>query len=183
MDDDVLIKSAQGGDAAAFERLVNRYYEVIFRMAYKYIGRREAAEDITQEACIKLARNIGQYRFEAAFTSWLYRMVINCAKDWLKGQARHQDHRSGEEMLDKKAGSGNADAAVMLNEVLAQMDDFPDGIKDAVYLVHVEGMNHKEAADILEIKESTVSWRVHEARKLLGEWLGDDATMGKVGTI
>ena len=88
-EDKELIKRAQAGDTAAFEALVNNYYGIMFKMAFKWCGDRTAAEDITQEACMKLARGIDSFRHDSAFTSWLYRLVINTAKDWFKSQNRH----------------------------------------------------------------------------------------------
>ncbi|MDA0240990.1 MAG: RNA polymerase sigma factor [Proteobacteria bacterium] len=81
-----LIKRAQGGDKGAFERLLQTHYDVMYRTAYKWCGNKMDAEDITQTACIKLARSIDGFRFESAFLTWLYRLVINTAKDWAKAR-------------------------------------------------------------------------------------------------
>src|SRR5512137_1381522 len=80
------IRRAQRGDRDAFSRLVEGHYASIFRFACRYCGDRQDAEDVAQQACIKLARAIGQFRFESAFSTWLYRLVINCARDWRKSQ-------------------------------------------------------------------------------------------------
>ena len=80
--DNDLITKAQGGDKSAFEALVRENYDVMFRIAFKWCGNQEDAEDITQNACIKLARNIDGFQFKSAFTSWLYRLVINTAIDY-----------------------------------------------------------------------------------------------------
>jgi len=76
MTDETLIKQAGAGDGSAFACLVERYYTIMYKMAYKYAGNQEDAEDIAQDSAIKLARNIDSYRFDAAFTTWLYRLVI-----------------------------------------------------------------------------------------------------------
>ena len=80
--DKALIRAAQGGDAQAFEQLLEAHYDTMYRFAYKWCGNRADAEDVTQQSCLKLARALDSYRFESAFTSWLYRVVINCARDW-----------------------------------------------------------------------------------------------------
>ena len=82
-----LIKQAQRGDRGAFESLLRTHYDAMYRMAFKWCGNKEDAEDITQNACIKLARSIDTFRFQSAFLSWLYRLVINTAKDWAKARA------------------------------------------------------------------------------------------------
>ena len=169
MQKQALIKQAQNGDAHAFEALLDDYYDTIYRFAYKWCGSREDAEDITQQACIKLARAIGQFRFDAAFTSWLYRLVINCAKDWSRSQRRHTaEHVDEAEFGQGSAASGDAgEQRVLLAQVWTELEACADGIKEAVLLVHAEGMTHAEAARVLDVKESTVSWRLHEARKKL----------------
>lgn len=159
-----LIKGAQNGDAKAFERLVNQYYKVMFKMAFLWCRNQTDAEDITQNACIKLARGIGSFNFEAAFTSWLYMLVINTAKDWYKKQNRHPASSDGLETIKTNE---KPDEKLFLRQVIEEVHRLPEGEKEAVFLVIGEGLSHGEAAKVLECKESTVSWRIHEARKKL----------------
>ncbi|MCB1839265.1 MAG: RNA polymerase sigma factor [Rhodospirillales bacterium] len=172
-----LIKRAQTGDAAAFEALANQYYGVMFKMAFKWCGDRTAAEDITQEACIKLARGIDSFRHDSAFTSWLYRLVINTAKDWFKSQNRHPA-TDMEQAANIKAEESAPDDKILMQQVWAQIQTLPEGEKEALLLVVGEGLSHKEAAQILEVKESTVSWRIHEARKKLESLFGKEKKYG-----
>lgn len=160
------IRLAQQGNRAAFETLLSTYYDTIFRFAYKWCGNRADAEDVTQQACIKLARTLKQFRFESAFTTWLYRLVINCAKDWQRSQARHWgEHDMLEEESDQRENP--AETNIYLQQVLSILDDLAEGFKETALLVHGIGMTHAEAAQILAVKESTVSWRLHEIRKQL----------------
>lgn len=174
--DDELIKRSQAGDSAAFELLVNRYYDVMFKMAYKWCGERMAAEDVTQESCIKLARFIGTFRHDSAFTSWLYRLVINTAKDWQKSQNRHPQ---GDAELETMATQElSAEESLYAKELWTEVRKLPEGERDAVLLVLSEGLSHKEAAKILNVKESTISWRIHEARKKLEKLFGKEKMYG-----
>lgn len=166
MDEQALIRQAQNGDAAAFEALLESRYDTLFRFAYRYCGNREDAEDITQQVCIRLARSIGRYRFDAAFTSWVYRLVVNCAIDWRRSQKRHDLPGTGGGPPAPPADAGG-DEQVLLDQVLRELDAFPEGVKETVLLVHAEGLTHAEAAEALGVKEGTVSWRLHEARKKL----------------
>ena len=167
------IERAQGGDAAAFGELVDLYYDLIFRFSLKYTGQRQDAEDVAQQACIKLAKAIGSYRFESAFSTWLYTLVMNCARDWYRQQRRHEGR---EEAAELAVSAGEvAESAVFLRQVLDRVSDMGDGFRDALVLVAGEGMSHREAAGLLGVKESTVSWRLHEIRRRLGS-LSDDAT-------
>ncbi|WP_096085468.1 RNA polymerase sigma factor [Agaribacterium haliotis] len=165
--DEQLIRDSQRGDAAAFARLLNLVYELIYGFALKLLGKVEDAEDLTQQACIKLAKVIRQFRFEAAFTTWLYRLVYNLSLDWRRSQKRHQAEPLGEYEPPKTSGQG--EAQLELERVLALVSTMGKGMKETLILVYAEGCTHKQAADILAVKESTVSWRLHEIRKRLKE--------------
>ena len=175
-DDTDLIKRAVRGEADAFEDLVNNYYEVMFKMAYKWCGKQRDAEDITQEACIKLARGISSYKGDSQFTSWLYRLVINAAKDWYKSQNRHPD---GVELIESIAvEESSADDHVFAKQVWEEVYRLPDAEKESLLLVMGQGLSHKEAAKVSGVKESTVSWRIHEARKKLQSIFGKEQNYG-----
>lgn len=83
-----LIRAAQAGSPGAFGELVDRHYELMHRFAWKWSGHRTDAEDIAQQACLKLAQSLAQFRFEATFRSWLYRLVVSCAHDWQRRAMR-----------------------------------------------------------------------------------------------
>ncbi|HEY0893537.1 MAG TPA: RNA polymerase sigma factor [Cellvibrio sp.] len=162
-----LIRAAQGGDGSAFAQLLADSYDSIYRFAYRWCGNRTDAEDITQQACIKLAQSIGQFRFEAAFSSWLYRLVINCAKDWYKSQNRHQHDNIEDWIEPERTPDQTAENRIYLQQLLRLLDQMAEGFKETALLVHGEGLSHAEAATVLQLKESTVSWRLHEIRKQL----------------
>lgn len=160
------LKRAMDGDGAAFGEVVDICYDSIFRFAMKYTGVRQDAEDVAQLACIKLAQAIRSYRFEAAFTTWLYTLVLNCARDWYRQQNRHRGDEVEMEQLASPIDS-EGESQIYLRQVLAQVAAMGDGFRDTLVLVAGEGMNHAEAAALLGVKESTVSWRLHEIRKKL----------------
>lgn len=163
-DESVVIKRAQNGDRNAFEALLRAHYNVMYRIAYKWSGNQIDAEDITQNACIKLARSIGTYRFQAAFSTWLYRLVVNVAKDSMKSRARYVDAANVEAILVEPATAENS---VYVSQIMAHIRTFPDREQEALYLVFSDGLTHRDAAVVMECKESTVSWYIHEARKKL----------------
>jgi RNA polymerase sigma-70 factor, ECF subfamily len=165
MDELSLIRRAQGGDAASFSELLDLYYDTIHRFAWKWCGHAANADDIAQLACIKLANSLPQYRFQAAFTSWLYRLVISCARDWQRTQVRHQHDELPE--TEPAADGGSAEDSIYLLQLLAQLETLGEGMKETALLVHAEGLSHAEAGAILGVSESTISWRVHTMRKHL----------------
>lgn len=158
-----LIRNAQGGNAAAFAELVDLHYDTIHRFAWKWCGQRADAEDIAQQSCIKLARSLGQYRFQAAFTSWLYRLVVSCAQDWQRTQQRHVHAALPEDEPD--GDEGRAEDAIHLTQLLTQLDALGAGMRETALLVHAEGLSHAEAGEVLGVAESTISWRIHTMRK------------------
>src|SRR3954471_20779180 len=162
--DEALIRRAQAGDATSFAELLDVHYDIIYRFAWKWCGHAANAEDIAQLACIKLAHSLAQYRFQAAFTSWLYRLVITCAQDWQRSQQRH-DH--GELSDDAPDGASRAEDHIYLLQVLGQLAMLGDGMKETALLVHAEGLSHAEAGQVLGVAESTISWRIHVIRKSL----------------
>ena len=163
MDDQSLIRSAQGGDANSFAELLDLHYDTIYRFAWKWCGHKANAEDIAQLACMKLATSLAQFRFQSAFTSWLYRLVINCALDWQRSQGRH-DH---DEMSETESFGefSPAEDRIYLLQVLEQLAGLGEGMKETALLVHAEGMNHAEAGVVLGVSESTISWRLHVIRR------------------
>ena len=163
MDDPDLIRRAQAGDAASFASLVDLHYDTIHRFAWKWCGHAANAEDIAQLACIKLAGSLTQFRFQAAFTSWLYQLVISCARDWQRSQQRHE-HDELPDDAPFPAPSRTEDH-IYLAQLLDQLDELGEGMKETALLVHAEGLSHAEAGEILGVAESTVSWRIHVIRK------------------
>ncbi|MEM7360460.1 MAG: RNA polymerase sigma factor [Pseudomonadota bacterium] len=169
MTDEELINLCREGDGAAFETLLGRYYDTIYRIAYRWCQNQENAQDITQVVCMKLVKSIRQYRAQSSFTSWLYTVVINCAKDFYKSPSQHNTREEQQDELETHAGS-NGDVAprqLYAQQILEHIEQLPAELSETLVLVFATGLNHQHAAQRLNIKESTVSWRIHEARKRL----------------
>jgi RNA polymerase sigma-70 factor (ECF subfamily) len=170
--DHELIYGAQGGDRAAFSALVERHYHFMFKVAWQWVGARADAEDIAQEAAIKLAQNIHGFRFESAFTTWLYRLTLNTAKDYGRAKSR-KNMREQPLFEDMQYASQeiSAEQRLMHRDVVKAISALPDNLREAVILVCWQGLSHKEAGEILECREGTVSWRIHQARKKIADAL------------
>jgi RNA polymerase sigma-70 factor (ECF subfamily) len=165
--DKQLAAHAAQGDRDAFQQLLERHYDRIFRVAFRFLGHREEAEDLTQEVCVSLVDKLRSYRGDAAFTTWLYTLVVNRAKDARRRQATAnrvarafidvEDLRRGEEAAAKRD-------LELLEEMFNQL---PDDLRETGILVVGEGLSQAEAADVLGIKEGTVSWRMSEMKNAL----------------
>lgn len=173
MTDYDLIRRCQTGDGNAFEALLERYYDVIYRIAYRWCEDQTNAQDITQLACMKLAKALQGFKFGSAFTSWLYSIVINTARDFYKSPNQYNQREAQIDDLEKidthfeRTDSHIPARGIYAQQILTHIETLTDDLKETLILVYVNGLNHREAAVELNIKESTVSWRVHEARKLL----------------
>jgi RNA polymerase sigma-70 factor (ECF subfamily) len=163
-----LVRLSVFGDSRAFECLVGRHYEMVYRVAYKWCGVKEDAEDVAQEVCVKVARKLKTFRQKSSFKTWLYRITINTAKDFVKKRAA----KSTLETPIADAPAGDNPGSAVENRIAAEqlrdaLDRLPEKQKTAVLLVLGEGLRHKEAAKVMNCQEATVSWRIFQARKKL----------------
>lgn len=173
--DMTLVELARAGNAGAVESLFERHYTGVYRLAYKWCGTREDAEDIAQEVFVKLIRKLHTFSGRSSFRTWLFRIVVNTANDFDRKRirkqnneaafAREQDFRHPDRFHVNPPDTGR---------LLAAIATLPAKQKAAVLLVFGEGMPHKAAARVLGCAETTVSWRIFQARKKLTKLLGRD---------
>ncbi len=165
--DGALAARAAAGDRASFSALVGRHYDFVFRLAYRLTGRREDAEDVAQDVCMRLGSAIRGYRGGGKFTTWLYALTLNAVRDAARKGAREAGKARAfgvQALIDAEAAPEPETRADALWEAVRLL---PPRQRDAVTLVYGEGLSHDEAADILACSAATVSWHVHEARKRL----------------
>ena len=169
VDDNTLARSAARGDRSAFATLLERHYDRIYRLAWRWVGRRDVAEDVAQEVCLKLATAIRSFRADATFSTWAYRIAYNAAIDHVRAQRRTEPTEAGEieRLVDQAGAARSPEAAVLDGELWDAVRALPAQQRDAVLLVYGEDMSHAEAAELMGCTEKTVSWHLHEARKRL----------------
>jgi RNA polymerase sigma-70 factor (ECF subfamily) len=172
LDEQNLLKQAIGGDKQAFSALLEEYYMMIYSTAFKWAGNQQDAEDIAQDVCIKVGRAIRNFRMDSKFSSWLYRIVLNTAKDFHRKRKNHSNIDDIPE--SKNTSPDSADTHAVKTELWKLVQQLPDKQRDAVLLVYAQDLSHSEVAEIMECKESTVSWYIHEAKKQLKIVIGDD---------
>ena len=166
-DNQQLIAQAQRGDREAFRRLLQTHYGMIHRVAYRFTGHVSDAEDVTQEVCMALVDKLGRYNGRSSFSTWLYRVVVNQCHDFRKkrgtDRARDTQYVELETMGSADAQEANRMVAWLYRAIASLKPPLPE----TALLVLAEERSHAEAARILDCKESTVSWRMHEIRKQL----------------
>jgi RNA polymerase sigma factor (sigma-70 family) len=166
-DDYDLAQRAVSGDRAAFSELLVRHYDFIYRTAYKWCGQQSDAEDIAQDVCVKLAGALKGFDGRSALRSWLYRITLNALRDTQRAGARQSNRHTALAHISATEAPPEQEDAATQSELWRAVRDLPQKQRDAVLLIYAEDLTHREAASIMDVKESTVSWYVHEAKKTL----------------
>ncbi len=166
--DETLATLAAGGCRASFAGLIERHYDRIFRLAWRWSGARDKAEDIAQDVCVKLAHAIRGYRGDAAFTTWLHRIAYTTALDHIRSSQRMTPFEPSEiERLIDGHAQDDSGEPVDGQELWDAVRALPPQQRDAVLLTYGEDMSHAQAAIVMGCAEKTVSWHVHEAKQKL----------------
>lgn len=171
MEDETLLAQARAGDAAAFEALLALHYPYIFRVAYRWLGHESDAEDVTQTVCMRLPEAIRSFVGRAAFTSWLYRVTLNAVRDHQRSRQRQGRLADAVAVLAEDSRPPEQEETLHVADIWRAVRALPEKQRDAVMLVHAEGLSQAEAAHIMGCKEVTVAWHIHKARKALREVL------------
>ena len=183
-DDAALIERCRAGDVAAFEPLVEKYRQRVWRLAYNTLRDREEAWDVSQEAFIRAYQALPSFRGQSAFYTWLYRIVMNVAADRARSRGA-QGRAFGTERVpeedwervlsDQNPGDETPDAAAARLEqrrkIVQALDTLSEHHRKIVMLSDLEGLSYREIADTLEIPMGTVMSRLHNARKRLRDAL------------
>jgi RNA polymerase sigma-70 factor (ECF subfamily) len=165
-----IIESCRSGDREAFRVLYDRYKDTVYSISlYFFHGDPIAASDVTQQVFLKLMTTIGQFRGDAEFSTWLYRLVVNACTDAVrrrKSDATISDHLAA-------AGSQEEDYArrQMADSVRAGVSALPPKFRIAVLLRHFEDLSYEEMAKALHCSMGTVASRLSRGHRILAERL------------
>ena len=173
--DEMLATAAAEGDRAAFAVLVGRHYDRIHGLAWRLTGSKAEAEDLAQDICAALPSKLRNWRGEAKFTTWLYRVVVNAAHDLRRRQqTRHRASLGwGDwEIARQDEISAQAKAQDWLAQAMTQLS--PE-LRDTVALVLGEEMTQAEAGVVLGVSEGTIAWRMSDVKKRLRAMAREDA--------
>src|SRR5262249_47005777 len=150
-DDDELIARARNGETRAFGHLVERHYDFIYRVAHRWCGARADAQDIAQDVCMRLAAAIRTYRGSATFTSWLYVLTLNAARDFARRSKREGSKADSFSQHIRLTGGAFDDGEARARALWDAVRRLPEKQRDAVLLVHGEGLTHAAASDVMGI--------------------------------
>jgi len=181
--DSQLVVRAQQGDKQAFNLLVEKYQRKLTRLLSRFIRDQAEVEDVTQEAFIKAYRALPAFRGDSAFYTWLYRIGINTAKNYLMAMGRRaptsteveaedaEGFEEGEQLRDI-----NTPESVLLSNEIAEtvnstIEQLPEELRRAIQMREIEGMSYEDIAQAMDCPIGTVRSRIFRAREAIAERL------------
>ena len=181
--DSLLVARAQQGDKQAFNLLVVKYQRKLTRLLSRFIRDQAEVEDVTQEAFIKAYRALPAFRGDSAFYTWLYRIGINTAKNYLMAMGRRaptsteveaedaEGFEEGEQLRDI-----NTPESVLLSNEIAEtvnstIEQLPEELRRAIQMREIEGMSYEDIAQAMDCPIGTVRSRIFRAREAIAEKL------------
>jgi RNA polymerase sigma-70 factor (ECF subfamily) len=181
--DQQLVERVQRGDKRAFDLLVEKYQRKLARLLSRLIRDPGEVEDVTQEAFIKAYRALPSFRGDSAFYTWLYRIGINTAKNYLVAMGRRAPTSTDVEAEEAEGLEGgellrdiNTPESLLLtkeigNTVNAAIESLPEELRSAIQLRELEGMSYEEIAKLMDCPIGTVRSRIFRAREAIAESL------------
>jgi RNA polymerase sigma-70 factor, ECF subfamily len=188
-----LLARLQAGDEQALAELADAYRTKIYQLAFRYLRSREDAEEVTQDVLFKVYRKVGEFRGDAALSSWIYRITFNAAMSRLRTvkyqRAQAQDRQAAETLQDRDGGtrpidptradiadwSQMADEGVLRSQlrkrVFGAILSLPAIYRAPVMLRDIQGMSTEEASAMLKVKDQTLKSRLHRGRLILRKQL------------
>ena len=177
--DQQLVARAQRGDKRAYELLVTKYQRKLGRLLSRWVRDPAEVEDVTQEAFIKAYRALPSFRGESAFYTWLYRIAINTAKNYLVALGRRAPTTTGfdneeaegfedaEQLRDGSTPESELEGKQIAAVVNKAMDALPDDLRTAITLREIEGLSYDEIATVMNCPIGTVRSRIFRAREAI----------------
>ena len=178
-----LVERAQRGDKKAFELLVVKYQRKLARLLSRFIRDASEVEDVTQETFIKAYRALPTFRGDSAFYTWLYRIGINTAKNYLVAVGRRaptmtgvdneeaEDIEQGEQLKDLNTPENQMISRQVAETVNSTLQELPEELRTAITLREIDGLSYEEIAQIMNCPIGTVRSRIFRAREAIAEHL------------
>ncbi|MDH5648224.1 MAG: RNA polymerase sigma factor RpoE [Gammaproteobacteria bacterium] len=180
--DEILVKRVQQGDKTAYDLLVRKYQQRVSNLISRYVYDRSEVEDVTQEAFIKAYRALRNFRGDSAFYTWLYRIAVNTAKNFLVSQSRRPPNTDveatdaenmdlGGNMKDIATPEENLLSDEVVNTVRNTIKGLPEDLRVAITLRELEGLSYEEIAQVMDCPIGTVRSRIFRAREAIDNQL------------
>ena len=180
--DQQIVKKVQRGDKNAFNLLVTKYQHKVAHLVSRYVKNSGDVADVTQEAFIKAYRALPNFRGESAFYTWLYRIAVNSAKNYLVAQGRkppandvdaeEADFYDGSDALKEQNSPERSLMSQQLEKVLFDtVEQLPEDLRMAITLRELEGLSYEDIANVMDCPVGTVRSRIFRAREAIDKVL------------
>ena len=174
VDERTLVLQAQQGNQEAFAQLVRQHADYVFNLAFRLMKNREEAEDLSQEAFVRVWKALPNYRMEARFSTWLYRIVSNLCYDRLPKLRVELAAIDIDEVIEmQRAPERRTEERMMSREMQADLhrviDSLPQSYRLLIALRHLQGFSYEEIAEVTGQPLGTVKAGIHRGRKILKE--------------
>lgn len=180
--DQALVERVQQGDKTAFDTLVRKYQHRVMKLISRYVRDQSEVQDVAQEAFIKAYRALPRFRGDSAFYTWMYRIAINTAKNYLVARGRRLPSTDieAEEAEQYEGADGLKEYAtperMLLRDevestIFSALEQLPDGLRTAITLREIEGLSYEEIAEAMECPVGTVRSRIFRAREAIDQQL------------
>ena len=173
-----LVAAARRGDHRAFEALVLKYQDRIYRVVQRMVGGSDVVDDLAQEVFIRAYRAIGDFKGDSSLYTWLYKIALNLCRNHYRTRGRRPVHEEiGEDgsATVLEAGGGSPEDEVVRREFWEQLrrglDELPEEQREAVVFCDLEGMSYEEMAQVMAVPIGTVRSRIFRGRRALQERL------------
>lgn len=182
--DEELVTRARAKDFGAFEQLVDRYEDKVYRLAFRFVRNETDAKEIVQDTFLSVWRKLDTFKGDSQFGSWVYRVAANAALMRLRSQRRHPEVSTEELPIDfldtygqiptpgdnwARRPDDELQSGELRGRIQAAVDDLPEIYRTVFLIRDVEGLSTEETADVLGISVPTVKTRLHRARLALRE--------------
>jgi len=151
----------EGHEDLTFNEIVKEYRTYVYRVALGLVGNQTDAEDVQQETFIQVYKSLSTYRGDAKISTWIYRITLRVSMRWLA------KNRKPIVSLQETEGIGQSISNGEITDLLEAINELPFAARTVISLISIQGLSHKEAAEILAIPEGTVASRLHNAKKKL----------------
>ncbi|MCS7192666.1 MAG: RNA polymerase sigma factor [Armatimonadetes bacterium] len=176
--DEALVQKAKKGDSQAFDQLIERYYQRIYKLAFQMLGNGEDAADATQETFLKAYQQIRSFRGASSFATWLYRIAVNTCRDIMR-----RNKATVFSQFSPEDEQTDFEPSILIepnpNEILVErekaelvwmaLNSLPEETRQILVLCDMQGFSYAEVAAILNLPEGTVKSRLHRARNAFKE--------------
>jgi len=178
--DSILIEKVKQGNEGAFNFLMNKYYPRVYASLFSFTKSKEDSEDLAQQTFVKVWQQINSFRGESAFFTWIYRIAINLAKNYVASSGyKKQRANTSMDMLEIDISSKeNIESMLIHDQAIEEVKNFintlPESLKTAYTLREVEGKSYDEISIITETPIGTVRSRIFRARETIVEYIKKD---------